>query len=342
MSQFMWFKYLPSDLLTGFAKIVILVFLLGGCSPAPETESGESDLAAEEDNPDSYSQDLLEEGWRKGKLEIRFELTQAANTTESTSNGGRITSVWNTAISGHTAQDVLVVPDLRVLVPDSGSEEERRSAMESSPYLIEEGEEPEVEGTVTNSLRFESNDPNANDYVRILRTVEESGKVTGLSVVNMHPSLYGKGHEVSLLLEYETQRVTALQAVTANGGAPMQDNNTTNPQERIELSLFPAPNTDGLNNYPYLEEALPDELKASVTKQHLDTLTMLQQLMSDAAPVQFMMRAGLVTQAEADKLVLEYHYSGSKQIPYMAGLEGFIGTPSPNTLKITISLTAGK
>ena len=135
MSRFRWFKYLASNLLTGCTKIVTLLCLLGGCSPAPETERGECDLAAEGDNPDSYSQDLLEEGWRKGKLEIRFELVQAANTMESTSNGGKNTSVWNTVISAHMAQDVLVVPDLRVLVPDSGSKEERRSAMESSPNI---------------------------------------------------------------------------------------------------------------------------------------------------------------------------------------------------------------
>ncbi|PUA27145.1 MAG: hypothetical protein B0W54_20165 [Cellvibrio sp. 79] len=328
------------------AKAVFLAFLLGGCSPspAPETENNpDSDaVAAEEADADSYSQSLLDEGWRKGNLEIRFELAQAANASESTANGGQITSVWSTTITARTTQEVLVIPDLRVLVPDSGTDDERRSAMESSPYIIEEGAEPTVEGTVTNSLRFESNDPNANDYIRLTRTVNENGKVSDLSLTNMHPSLYGKGHEVSLRLEYETQRETSLQAVAANGGLPLSDNNVSNPQERIELSLFPAPNADGLNNYPYIEESLPEDLQATVTKQHLDTLAMLQQLMSDAAPVQFMMRAGLVTYAESDKLVLEYNYSGNKQIPYMAGIEGFIGTPSPNTLKITISLTAGK
>lgn len=321
-------------------KISLLVLLLGGCSPSPNQEEGEP--AVEPSGTDTYSQSLLDEGWRKGKLEIQFELVQAASTTESTANGGQIISVWNTTINAHTTQDVLLVPDLRVLVPDSGTDDERRSAMESSPYIIEEGAAPHVEGTVVNSLRFESKDPHANDYIDIVRTVNESGKVTDLSVINMHPSLYGKGHEVSLRLEYETQRATSLKAIAAQGGTPMEDNNTTTPQERIELSLFPAPNADGLNNYPYLESSLPDDLKASVTKQHQDFLAMLQQLMSDAAPVQFMMRAGLNTQADADKLVLEYNYSGSKQIPYMAGLEGFIGTPSPNTLKITISLTAGK
>ena len=345
MFQIKWPKHTKLDALTGVVKAVLLIFVLGGCSPspAPETENNtESDLAAEEAGTDSYSQSLLDEGWRKGNLEIRFELAQAANASESTANGGQITSVWNTSITARTTQDVLVVPDLRVLVPDSGSDDERRSAMESSPYIIEEGAEPKIEGTVTNSLRFESNDPHANDYVRLLRTVNENGKVTDLSLTNMHPSLYGNGHEVSLRLAYETQRETSLQAVAANGGLPLSDNNTSNPQERIELALFPVPNADGLNNYPYLDESLPEDLKASVTRQHLDTLAMLQQLMSDTAPVQFMMRAGLVTHAETDKLVLEYNYSGNKQIPYMAGTEGFIGTPSPNTLKITISLTAGK
>lgn len=345
MSQLKRFELAKSGVLTSVMNTALLVFLLAGCSPspAPEAENNtENDIATEDAGADSYSQSLLDEGWRKGKLEIRFELAQAANASEATANGGQITSVWSTTITAHTSQEVLVVPDLRVLVPDSGSDDERRSAMESSPYIIEEGVESKVEGTVTNSLRFESNDPNANDYVRLTRTVNESGKVTDLSLTNMHPSLYGKGHEVSLRLEYETQRETSLQAVAANGGLPLSDNNTSNPQERIELSLFPTPNVDGLNNYPYLEESLPEELKASVTRQHLDTLAMLQQLMSDAAPVQFIMRAGLVTHAEADKLVLEYNYSGNKQIPYMAGMEGFIGTPSPNTLKITISLSAGK
>lgn len=345
MSQIKRFKCTKSYVLTGVTKAVLLALLLGGCSPspAPEAENNtDSDIATEEAGADLYSQSLLDEGWRKGTLEIQFDLAQAANASELTANGGQITSAWNTTITAHTTQEVLVVPDLRVLVPDSGSDDERRSAMESSPYIIEEGAEPKIEGTVTNSLRFESNDPNANDYIRLTRTVNENGKVTDLSLTNMHPSLYGKGHEVSLRLEYETQRETSLQAIAANGGLPLSDNNTSNPQERIELSLFPVPNADGLNNYPYLEESLPEELKAIVTKQHLDTLTMLQQLTSDAAPIQFMMRTGLVTHAEANKLVLEYNYSGNKQIPYMAGIEGFIGTPSPNSLKITISLTAGK
>lgn len=335
MFQVMWSR---------FAKVVILLFLLVGCSPSPtpEAENNSGSETVAETGADSYSQALLDEGWRKGKLEIHFELNQAANATEPTSNGGQITSNWTTTINAHTTQPVLVVPDLRVMVPESGSDDERRSAMESSPYIIEDGVEPQVDGNVTNTLHFETDEPNANDYVHILRTVNETGKVTGLSINNMHPSLYGQGHEVDLQLEYETERSTSFRAVAANGGAPLDDNTTANPQERVELSLFPVPNTDGLNNYPYLEDSLPEELKAGITKQHLDTLAMLQQLMSDTAPVQFTMRAGLVTRAEADKLVLEYQYSGNKQIPYMAGLEGFIGTPSPNTLKITISLTAGE
>ena len=253
MSQIKWFNRAKLGVLTGAPSAILLVFLLGGCSPSPTSETGdntESDIATEEGGTDSYSQSLLDEGWRQGNLEIRFELAQAANASESTANSGKVTSVWSTAITAHTTQDVLVVPDLRVLVPNSGSDDERRSAMESSPYIIEEGAEPKIDGTVTNTLRFESVDPDANDYVRITRTVNETGKVTDLSLTNMHPSLYGRGHEVSLRLEYETQRETTFQAVAANGGTPMADNNTTNPQERIELSLFPAPNADGLNNYP--------------------------------------------------------------------------------------------
>src|SRR5690606_41326753 len=104
------------------------------------------------------------------------------------------------------------------------------------------------------------------------------------------------------------------------------------------LLYLPTRNTHGLIDHPYPRPNLPASVNESITSANLDSLTRLQQ--RNEAPAWSTMRIGLESQPSEDQLTLNYSYSGDKQVPFWAGLDGLVAKPSTNTLNIVIRLTA--
>ena len=102
--------------------------------------------------------------------------------------------------------------------------------------------------------------------------------------------------------------------------------------------LYPVPNKDKLNDYPYLPDMANEELKTELNKQQVELLSLINQLYADSFPVQSQIRAGMLTEATKDVLTLTYEYTGEKQLVFIASMESLAAKISPNLLRIKITL----
>jgi hypothetical protein len=283
---------------------------------------------------------MLANGWRWGTLKIQVHIHQAGSAVE-TSPSGKTESHWETAIQGESTQQVLVAPDLQILVPDEGDEESRHSAFKSEPYYVSETSAPaNITGSVTNTLRWNNLSPNSNDFISLTRAMDETGEVIDLEVESMHPSLYGIGQEVRVRIGLGTHSITTETAQPANGGTPVVTTAEADEGPTFSFVLYPVPNPDTLNDYPFWDLDTPADLIEQERQGHRETLSLLNQIQAGAVPVMTDLRTGLRTTATKDTLELNYEYAGNKQVAFMMGLESFIGEPSPNVLRISITLSA--
>lgn len=333
----------------GFKRLwVLFLFLLAACSPAPETGNDtEGDEYHTEDLESTSEelawmpdQDMLANGWRLGTLTIKLRIHQKGDAIETTATN-KTESSWETAINAESTQKVLVGPDLRVLVPDDEDEEGRRSAFKSEPYYISEALAPAVvSGSVTNQLRWNNLSPNANDFISMTRVLDETGEVVEFAIERMSPSLYGKGYEATVRLVLGTRKQMIETAQPANNAVPVVTRSDNEEGLTLSFLLFPVPNANTLNDFPFWESDTPADIVERQRREHLETLGLLNQIQAGAVPALTELRTGMVTSATKDKLQLTYEYSGNKQPAFMIGIESFVGNPSENVLKIAIDLTA--
>lgn len=321
--------------------------LLSGCSPSDENDAAYVDEQWESDSQydgDPYEQQMLSEGWRHGTLKVEVEISQGAE-QDINDPGTRLrgpttgSTNWQGYLTASSEVRVLVQPDLRVLVPAEGSDEVRRAAFESKPFYVTDVyiEDGKV-GETRYKAYWHHREPESNQLIESTRHIEEQGTVTRLVVDDIRPSLYGPGWEAQVVFDTETSRKHEETHFLVNAAEPMTVTEEVEDRESFSFLLYPAPNAQNLNNYPYLDPQLPPNLQKSITQGYLDTLALLHQLRD--APALTSMLVGLETKASKDQLILSYHYSGNKRIPMWAGLEGMVAKPDNGTFKITITLTA--
>jgi hypothetical protein len=322
--------------------------LLSGCSPSDENDAAYVDEQWESDSQydgDPYEQQKLSEGWRHGTLKVEVEISQGAE-QDINDPGTRLrgpttgSTNWQGSLTASNEIRVLVQPDLRVLVPTEGGDEERRAALETDPFYeigdvyIDDGKV----GETRYKAYWHHREPESNQLIESTRHIEEQGTVTRLVVDDIRPSLYGPGWEAQVAFNTETRRTRVETNLLVDAAAPVTNNEEFEDSESFSFLLYPTPNAQGLNDYPYLDPDMPASFHERITEGHLHTLSLLHQLRD--APALTSMLVGLETKASKDQLILSYHYSGNKRIPMWAGLEGMVAKPDNGTFKITITLTA--
>lgn len=321
--------------------------LLSGCSPSDEGDAEYVDEQWEDDSQfdgDPYEQQMLSDGWRHGTLKVELEIKQGGE-EDISDPGTRLrgpttgSTNWQGSLTASNEIPVLVQSDLRVLVPTEGSDEVRRAALESKPFYVSDSNTDDSSvGETRYKAYWHHREPESNQLIEITRHIEEHGTVSGLRVDDMRPSLYGPGWEAQITFNTETRHKRVETNLHVDAPEPMSNNEEFDDSESFSFSLYPAPNTQGLNDYPYLDPEMPTSFHENLTQGHLRTLALLHQQRD--APVLSTMLAGLETKASKDQLVLSYHYSGDKRIPMWAGLEAMAAKPDSGTFKITITLTA--
>ncbi len=318
---------------------VCLILMLSHCSPSHENKDAElqtTTAPSEQAAADDSTHAMLKEGWRKGVLTIDVEINQKG---QGESKGKQeMVADWLTTMKVTSEQQVLVVKDLRIFVSQIPSSEELKDVMDFEPYSLLE-EEAKVTGSISHSATFSLLDPESIDLVKATKAAEASGVIERVHLGSLHPSLFGKGYEASLEIDLKMQRkyTEMLYPPKAEPVVTKEDKEVV---ETLAWYLHPAPNSEKLNDYPYIPEGVPAELKESIVKQKMEMLSTLQQIHADTFPVQSKMRAGMLTVATKDDLTLTYEYAGDKQLSFFPSIESLSGKSSPNQLKIKITLKA--
>lgn len=328
-------------------SVISMGVLLSACSPSDEDKAEYADEQWEDDSQfdgDPYEQQMLNEGWRHGTLRVEVEINQGGeediNEPRTRLRGpttGRTN--WQGFLTASNEIRVLVKPDLRVLVPTEGSDEVRRAALESKPFYVSDSN---TDDSGVGKNRFKDYwyhlEPESNQLIEFTRNVEEQGTVSRLMVEDIHPSLYGPGWEAHVVFKTETRRKLLETSLHFDTPEPMTNNEETDSSESLSFSLYPTPNAQGLNDYPYLDPDFPTSFQETVTQGHLKTLALLHQLRD--MPVLSTTLVGLETKASKDQLLLSYHYSGDKRVPMWTALADMFAKPDIGTFKLTITLTA--
>lgn len=337
-----------TTLTSGFCRLAArggLYLLLGlglaHCSPSPDKTKAE-DTATEQTQANAGDGDeakereklMRQDGYRPGTLVVEVDMQQKGQGDE---NGMKAN--WETTIQAKSVSKVWIVKDLRPFVSEEPDSDLRAKAIDYEPFSWWEGAD---DGVVTGSLTHAAaSTMEANDSTSMKRAVTETGTIRSLHVQSLKPSLYGKGYDASINLEIDAKRKLNSTISSKELPQPMVENTDTEVNEKFDYILFPAPNADGkLNDYPYVPPLVGDELKADITKHHMETMDVLKQAAADSFPVQNTLRAGAKSDATKDQLTITYEYTGEKQLPFIISLDSFIGKSSPNLLRIKVTLKA--
>jgi hypothetical protein len=321
---------------------LLLGLSLAHCSPSDkgkeESTSEQADASTNADGDEANERENLmrQDGYRPGTLVIEVDMQQKGQGDE---NGMKTN--WETNIQAKSVNKVWVVKDLRPFVSEEPDSDLRKNAIDYEPFSWWEGADDGVlSGNLTHAASFAME---TNDSASIKRAATETGTVRNLHLQSLKPSLYGKGYDASITLEIDGKRQLNSTMSSKDLPQPMVENTNTDVSEKFDYILFPAPNADGkLNDYPYVPALVGDELKAQITQRHMETMDLLKQAAADSFPVQNTLRAGAVSEATKDQLIITYEYSGEKQLPFIISLDSFAGKASPNLLKIKITLKAGE
>ncbi|RYE52877.1 MAG: hypothetical protein EOP48_15520 [Sphingobacteriales bacterium] len=317
----------------------LLCLSLFNCSPSAPPEAEQETSKEEVSDVDDPDQLMLKDGWRYGSLKIEVEVQQVGHSHEKGKT--EILSDWNTVVKAMSEEDVLVVEDFRAIVEKDPDPEQRLTALEFEPfYRSSSATEAKLSGSLTHKAHFALSDAESIDLLSSVRDAEQNGAVENLSIKSLHPSLFGKGYEASVELKLKGLRKVVETNKLRSAAEPIVTSEEKEVVETLSFLLFPVPNKGELNDYSYIPELAPEEMKERLKTHNLETLSLLNQLHADTLPAQSQMRAGMLTVATKDELKLAYEYNGEKQLPFIASLESLVGKASPNLLRITITLKA--
>lgn len=333
---------------------LLLGLSLAHCSPSAPDKTTEKETTAKETaeqsaneqadaeqsgagSEDAKERDALmrKDGYRAGTLVIEVEMQQKGQGEQ-----GGMKSNWETSIQAKSVNKVWIVKDLRPFVSEAPDSETREKAIDYEPFSWWEGADDGVmTGSLTHAASFTMEDKDSSSLSSVKRAVTETGTIKYLHLQSLKPSLYGKGYDASITLEIDAKRQLNSTMSSKELPQPMVENTNTDVNEKFDYMLFPTPNANGkLNDYPYVPPLIGDELKAQITQRHMETMDLLKQAAADNFPAQNTLRAGAINEATKDQLTITYEYSGEKQLPFIISLDSMLGKPSPNLLRIKITL----
>lgn len=335
---------------TGLKLSWMFVLLAGvyGCSPPDEQADGskigytDASHTGSNEYVDTTGADmaasLRASGWRNGTLKIVVSVDQRAEFTEhSEDSGGRRTDVnWSFTLHATQERDVLVAPDLSLLLPETSSDEALREAYAESPLYIDDlAEPPEVSGEAVYTKRYVSLAPKANDFVSITEITDGVGRVTALDLRGLQPSYYGNGYQLRFHMDIFLNAKNKFVGVTQSGATVAHEDETPIDEPR-SISFFPRPDRTVFDTYPFEQNPhLPVELADSERQLALQTLAVLMAVDSGEQPLG-PMRPGLRWRGEKDQLTLHYESPAQQELPFM----GLFGARDTNIFKIDITLSA--
>lgn len=327
-----------------FIYIIAFGLALSACSPTDDSQAS-ADYASENDTyTDEGLDDSAEslEGWRKGTMTVSVSVHQAGEAEEqSTASGGtRAFISWQFTLEAQQTFAVEVVPDLSILLPATNDAEELRAAFDSSPVSWDELELlPTPSGKVTYAKQFTVGTPNANDFTSVSETVNGVGSISALSIRNLKPSMYGNGYELDLHLDYSLLLNSVNTSKPVNGET-IRAESSHDISELIHLSLFPAPDINTFNGYPFDEHhELPPELRNEERKNKMNLFSALEQVAAGAQPLG-QLRPGMSWQATPDQLKLSYSAPTDMQLPMFGDITGLATNINPNRVYIEIVIKA--
>ena len=331
----------------------LTAFLLGcGESPPEDSDFDQSQIYEEsyDDNADRLDHDYSSgmNGWRKGTLKVDFLLKQSSvysekvkhENTQELKNQTDIT--WAYTLRASFTQEVEVVEDLSILMPE-GSEELRYEFFTSSPYYeASEDANADVSGEMSYELDYQVRSPNDVDYVAIDKKLSRKAVIEFLEIDEMEPSLYGKGYQFDLKIGFDYQQ-TGKSIFTRKNGAVTEMDEGLQEESEFNFTFYPTPNSTGLNDYPYLYEYKdlnhPETIDA-VRKNELSKLSRLQNIANKDVEFISEEHVGAVTHQTKDKIVIDYKFEGNKLLPFIPQLESLAATPDSNLLTVTVTLEA--
>ncbi len=324
-----------------------LALLLTACSDSGEEH--EDAFTEEENYPNEYRADNVgdvADGWRKGTLGIELLVNQTGvynETSENTPSAGSEHSSniqWSYNLNVNTSLDVEIPEDLSVYMPE-GSDGERYDYLTSSPFY-ETGDSDSVQtfGELTYQLDYSMESPSAADVKQMEKHITGTGTEFFLNLTHMQPSIFGQGYEFTLKLDYDYSQEGALKSIDKNGNETTLDLADVGSEE-FRFDVFPQPNDDGLNDYPYLYEerqVMDQQSLQQLEKIKFGVLSQLQEIATGQVDFIHQMHVGAVTTMTEDLLVVEYHYDGTNVLPLMGGLDTLVAKPKTSEINIVITL----
>lgn len=314
-----------------------IVLLLIACSPAPDNHSGSGHMSLATTALDAMESELLAKGWRHGTLEIRVRVEQGGKLREQSSAGGGTKTAlqWSFNLKARRLFDVLVAPDLGQLPSPADTEDALRSANNRSPvYLKPLVTQPNPQGQVEYTKRLTIDSPGSGTYRHLKEKTHAEGTIQQVRIANLRPSFYGQGYEFELLLAYDMMMHSTKMAQPVKGAATYVEEELP-VEESFTMHLFPEPDLEVLEAYPFRAAASSDDIRQSA----LDKFRALQDVAAGVTLVGDL-RPGMQWSGTRDQLTLSYALNSNSQSPFFGDITGLATRIKPNRVKVEVIIKA--
>lgn len=317
-----------------------VICFLAACSPSSDNSSRPGQVSLSAAMVDAAEAELLKQGWRPGTLEIRIMVEQSGALREqSAAGGGTETSVhWAFNLDAQRMLNVLVAPDLGQLIPSTNSADELVAAFNRSPvYLKKLVAQPAPRGQARYSKSLSIDSPGSNNYSHLQETTRGEGDIRELSITGLRPSFYGHGYEFELTLIYDMLMNSTKVAQPINDEVTHVEEELP-VEEHLTMRLFPAPDLDVLESYPFPQPA-SSAGTASPKQLAFDMFRVLQDAVAGVTLVSNL-RPGMEWVGAKDNLTLSYSLSGNSQPPLFGDITGLATRIDPNRVEVRVTIEA--
>ncbi len=325
-----------------YASLLAICFYLSACSSDEDLDDSTSwaeDMADEDyaDEAGGYDLNPSDEGWRKGKLTVEFEILQKARFYEQSK--ATTTINWEFILNATLSQEVWVAPDLSEGIKPNAKGEALENMLNFEPYFIEDDQlaSEKMTGQAIYNMEFKSEEPNANDYISMHNRINSHGELLQFSIHAIKPSIYGDGYQLDVAIDYRLAGKENRKSVHRSGEIIQDNNEGEFETDPLKLAFYPDPTQ--LIDIRDIggDDALFQKTEHEVNKQFFDSLKLTA---STSTKILTDIRTGLKTKASKDKLSLRYVYSGDKQIPFQGDIEILAAKPQENRMSLTATIEA--
>lgn len=325
--------------------IVAALCVLGGCDQktdtGPQSQSSATLISDLNSLRSRYSQTAdfspQAEGYRPGVLSVSVQLEQVSDWGDDTGQSRQ----RKLKLSLEASEKVWVLPDLSVMVPEEGSDDLKKQSLQTEPF-VHKGAAPRMKSLIYYAEDDVSANPDSDDATEIRRSLKVSAQASQVRVLNLYPSLFGKGYELELYLKLDGETFTRTTTTDSKGNRRTVTDNDGPFNDVIRFALYPPLTSGGLMPYRLLDA--PDGKAEPITESELTQ--QLQRLLAIARikPVQARgPLVGAVSMRSKDSLVVRYQKSGALAPLVLAGTQpGNSARPRTNQLIIEVSVKAAE